>query len=204
MKELSNLLNPSFPRSQTFSTLIMKSSEGLKRHYLIMTAWEDGLFEYTITPKTTQEIAQQLGYHEDMTQMFCDALTEVGLLLKEEDKYCNSPLTRNYLIQSSSRYMRHTLENLKKTDKDLEILLPIGGGTFIDASAKKSSKVLVDIGSGLVSEKNYDDAIKKIDERVKNLEKTQEKLAQMIEQVQQEATNISTKAQQIMSEQNKK
>jgi len=97
-----------------------------------------------------------------------------------------------------------TLENLKKTDKDLEILLPIGGGTFIDASAKKSSKVLVDIGSGLVSEKNYDDAIKKIDERVKNLEKTQEKLAQMIEQVQQEATNISTKAQQIMSEQNKK
>jgi precorrin-6B methylase 2 len=117
MKELSNLLNPSFPRSQTFSTLIMKSSEGLKRHYLIMTAWEDGLFEYTITPKTTQEIAQQLGYHEAMTQMFCDALTEVGLLLKEEDKYCNSPLTRNYLIQSSSRYMRHTLENLKKTAK---------------------------------------------------------------------------------------
>jgi prefoldin alpha subunit len=97
-----------------------------------------------------------------------------------------------------------TLENLKKTDKDLEILLPIGGGTFIDASAKKSSKVLVDIGSGLVSERNYDDAIQKIDERVKNLEKTQGRLAQMIEQVQQEATNVSTKAQKIMSEQNKK
>ena len=97
-----------------------------------------------------------------------------------------------------------TLENLKKRDKDLEVLLPIGGGTFIDASAKKSSKVLVDIGSGLVSEKNYDDAIKKIDERVKNLEKTQEKLAHMIEQVQEAATNISTKAQKIISEQNKK
>jgi len=97
-----------------------------------------------------------------------------------------------------------TLENLKKTDKDLEILLPIGGGTFIDASAKKSSKVLVDIGSGLVSEKNYDDAIKKIDERVENLQKTQEKLAQMIEQLQQEATEVSTKAQKIISEQNKK
>jgi prefoldin alpha subunit len=97
-----------------------------------------------------------------------------------------------------------TLENLKKIDKDLEILLPIGGGTFIDASAKKPSRVLVDIGSGLVSEKNYDDAIKKIDERVKNLEKTQEKLAQMIEQVQQEATEVSAKAQKIMSDQNKK
>ncbi|MFZ7138471.1 MAG: methyltransferase [archaeon] len=117
MKELSNLLNPSFPRSQAFSTLIMKSSEGLKRYYLIMTAWEDKLFEYTVTAKTAQEIAQQLGYHEAMSQMFCDALTEVGLLLKEEDKYSNSPLTRNYLTKSSSRYMRHTLENLKKTAK---------------------------------------------------------------------------------------
>jgi precorrin-6B methylase 2 len=117
MKELSNLLNPSFPRSQAFSTLIMKSSEGLKRYYLIMTAWEDKLFEYTVTPKTAQEISQQLGYHEAMSQMFCDALTEVGLLLKEEDKYSNSPLTRNYLTKSSSRYMRHTLENLKKTAK---------------------------------------------------------------------------------------
>jgi prefoldin alpha subunit len=97
-----------------------------------------------------------------------------------------------------------TLENLKKTDKDVEMLLPIGGGTFIDASAKKTSKVLVDIGSGLVSERTYDDAIIKIDERVKNLEKTQEKLAQMIEQIQEEATEVSAKAQKIMSEQNKK
>jgi precorrin-6B methylase 2 len=115
MKELKNLLNPSFPRSQAFSTLIMKSSEGLKRHYLIMTAWDDGLFEYTVTPKTAKEIAQQLRYHKGMTQMFCDALTEAGLLKKEGDKYSNSPLTRNYLIQSSSRYMSHTLENMKKT-----------------------------------------------------------------------------------------
>ena len=97
-----------------------------------------------------------------------------------------------------------TLENLKKTDKEIDILLPLGGGTFINASAKKSSKVLVDIGSGLVSEKTYDDAIKKIDERVKDLERTQEKLAQMIEQVKGEATELSEKAQKIMSEQNKK
>lgn len=117
MKDISNLLNPSFPRSEAFSTLIMKSMEGMKRHYLIMTAWDEGLFECTVTPKTSQEIAQQIGYHEAMTQMLCDALTEVGLLQKEDDKYSNAPLTRNYLARSSSRYMRHTLENMKKTTK---------------------------------------------------------------------------------------
>jgi prefoldin alpha subunit len=97
-----------------------------------------------------------------------------------------------------------TLDQLKKTDKEVEMLMPIGGGTFIDASAKQSSKVLVDIGSGLVAEKTYDDAIGKIDERVKNLEKTQEKLATMIEQIQTEAADVSAKAQKIMSEQEKK
>jgi protein-L-isoaspartate O-methyltransferase len=117
MKQINNLLNPSFPRSQAFSTLIKKSQEGMKRYYLIMTAWDEGLFECTVTPKTSQEIAQQMGYHEAMTQMFCDALTEVGLLLKEEDKYSNSPLTRNYLTKSSSRYMSHSLENMKENAK---------------------------------------------------------------------------------------
>ena len=45
-----------------------------------------------------------------------------------------------------------TLEQLKKTDKEVDMLLPIGGGAFIDASAKKTPKVLVDIGSGLIAE----------------------------------------------------
>jgi len=96
-----------------------------------------------------------------------------------------------------------TLEQLKKTDKDVEMLMPIGGGAFIDASAKKTSKVLVDIGSGLVAEKTYDDAIKKIEQRIKNLEKTQERLAQMIEQYQAEATELSQKAQSMIGKQNK-
>ncbi|PVX24804.1 MAG: hypothetical protein CW691_06435 [Candidatus Bathyarchaeum sp.] len=117
MKDVNNLLNPPFPRSKAFSTLVTKSLEGLQRYYLIMTAWESGLFECTVTPKTHKELAQQLGYHPTMTQLFCDALTEVGLLTKKEDTYINSPLTRNYLSRSSSRCMTNTLENMKKNAK---------------------------------------------------------------------------------------
>jgi precorrin-6B methylase 2 len=114
MKDADNLINPSFPRSKAFSTLIMKSLEGFKRYQLIMTAWESGLFDFTVTPKTHQEIAKELGYQEIMTQLFCDALTELGLLIKKADVYVNSPLTSNYLKRSSSSCMTHTLQNMKR------------------------------------------------------------------------------------------
>jgi len=62
-----------------------------------------------------------------------------------------------------------TVEQLSKTDEDSEILLPIGGSTFINATAKNTSKLLFDIGGGVVTEKTSDDAIKKIDNRREHL-----------------------------------
>jgi len=117
MKNTDNLLNPSFPSSKEFSDLVRKSLEGLQKFNLIMTAWESGLFEFTITPKTYTEIAQQLGFHKKITQLFCEALTEIGLLTKKEEKYVNSPLTRNYLSCDSPQNMKYTLENLKNNSE---------------------------------------------------------------------------------------
>lgn len=113
IKDVNDLLNPPFPRSKAFSTLVMKSLEGLKRYYLIVTAWESGLFEYTVTSRTYQDIAKKLGYQEIMAQMFCEALTETGLLIKEGDAYVNAPIACTYLTRSSSHYMLNTLRNLK-------------------------------------------------------------------------------------------
>lgn len=95
------------------------------------------------------------------------------------------------------------LEQLEKTDKEVDMLVPIGGGTFLDSKVNNSSKVLVDIGMGYVAEKKNDDAIKKIDERIKELEKTQDRLNEMIEQVQSEAAAVSAKAQELMGEEKK-
>lgn len=92
------------------------------------------------------------------------------------------------------------LEQLEKTDKEVDMLVPIGGGTFLDSKVNNSSKVLVDIGMGYVAEKKNDDAIKKINERIKELEKTQDRLNEMIEQVQSEAAAVSAKAQELMGE----
>ena len=111
-------------------------------------------------------------------------------------------MQQSYLQAAIADYTKAklTLENLSKADEKTDILLPIGGSTFIDATAKNTSKVLFDIGAGIVAEKTYEDAMKKIDERVKSLEQTQEKVSTMMQQLQEEATEVSNKAQALVSE----
>jgi prefoldin alpha subunit len=93
-----------------------------------------------------------------------------------------------------------TIEQLRKADENSEILIPVGGGAFINGSITNVSKVLVDIGAGLVTEKTVDGAVKKIDERIKNLQENQEKLLSMAQKLQTEATELSQKTQKLMEE----
>ncbi len=93
-----------------------------------------------------------------------------------------------------------TLENLKKTEKDKDILLPIGGSTFINANLKNSSNVLFDIGAGIITEKKTEDAIKKIDKKIEELQSTQEKISAVIQNLQNNSTEVSAKAQKLLSE----
>jgi prefoldin alpha subunit len=96
-----------------------------------------------------------------------------------------------------------TLEQLSNAEAGTEMLLPIGGSTFINANAKDTSKVLFDIGGGIVTEKNSEDAIKNIDKRLEELQKTQEKLMEMIQNIQAEATETYAKAQKLLAEKEK-
>lgn len=108
----------------------------------------------------------------------------------------------SYLQAAMADYTKAklTLEKLSKTVDGTDILLPIGGSTLIAAKAKNPSKVLFDIGGGVIAEKSSEDAIKKIDKRMKNLQQTQEKISSMIQNIQAEATEVSNKAQKILSE----
>lgn len=93
-----------------------------------------------------------------------------------------------------------TVEQLNKADKNSEILIPVGGGAFIHGSVTDVSKVLIDIGAGLVTEKTVDDAIQKIDESIKKLQENQERLLSMAQKIQTEATELSQKTQKLMEE----
>ena len=89
----------------------------------------------------------------------------------------------------------------KKNEAD--VLLPIGGGAFIDAIAKNPAKVLFDVGNGIVIEKTSDEAAEKLGKRIKDLQQTEEKISSMAQQLQNGAADASEKVEKILSEQEK-
>ena len=96
-----------------------------------------------------------------------------------------------------------TLEKISKEKKEADILLPIGGGAFIDATAKNPAKVLFDVGNGIVIEKTSNEAAEKIGKRIKDLQQTEEKISSMAQQLQNGAADASVKVEKILSEQEK-
>lgn len=106
---------------------------------------------------------------------------------------------QNYLQAAIMDYQKAklTVEKLSETKSGKEILIPIGGGVYTYATSKKPSKVLADIGSGIVIEKNPKDASGIIDKRIDSLQSDQQSLSQMSEQIKNQMNEISKKAQEI-------
>ncbi len=93
-----------------------------------------------------------------------------------------------------------TLQNLKKTDKTPDILMPLGAGIYLNGTVTDATRILVDVGAGYVTEKQPDDAIQKIEERIKHVQENQEKMNQMAEQLQQEIHTLTQKTQKLYQE----
>jgi prefoldin alpha subunit len=132
-----------------------------------------------------------------------EELTKCLALFEQYKEQINSvEMQSSYLQAIVNEYnkVKITLEQIVKIDKGSEVLLPLGGSTFIEANVKNPSKVLFDIGAGIVVEKTSNDAIIKIDKRIEDLQKTQEKIITIMQNLQNEATEVSAKAQQLMSE----
>jgi len=135
-----------------------------------------------------------------------EELTKCLSLIEQYKEQINSmEMQSSYLQAIINEYnkVKLTLEQIIKIDKGSEVLLPLGGSTYIEANVNNPSKVLFDIGAGVVTEKTSIDAISKIDDRIQELQKTQEKLLSIIQNLQNEATEVSAKAQEYLSEQEK-
>ncbi len=132
-----------------------------------------------------------------------EELAKYMSLIEQYKEQMNSlEMQSSYLQAAIAEYnkARITIEQLSGADKETEILLPIGGSTFINATAKDPSKVIFDIGGGIATEKTSDDAIKNIDKRINDLQKTQEKLLEAMQNLQNGATEVSAKAQKLLAE----
>ena len=79
--------------------------------------------------------------------------------------------------------VKETLEGLKKEEGEVEILVPIGAGSFLRGKVIDPEKAIVSVGAGYAVEKGLDDAVAYLEMRIKEYEeaiaKTQEALRRL-------------------------
>jgi prefoldin alpha subunit len=107
-----------------------------------------------------------------------------------------------YLSTVLAEYQRAkmTVEQLHAADPNTEVLIPLGGGTFVNGSVKDTSNVLIGIGACLVVEKSMEDALAKLDDRIKKVQENQGKIVSIGEKIQSDAEELSQKTQKMMEE----
>ena len=132
-------------------------------------------------------------------------------MAKEEEITRNLTLIEYYKQQLESidmqlQYLQSTLAEhqrakltvgqLQSVDKNSEILIPIGAGTFVNGNLKNTSNVLIGVGVGVIIEKT----VGKLEERIKRLQENLEKMISLAQKIQSDAEELSRKTQQMMEE----
>ena len=85
----------------------------------------------------------------------------------------------NYLVDLQRS--KSTISNLKDEKKPDETLISLGSGIMMKAKPLDTKKVLINVGAGVIIEKNINDSIEEIDKRITEVE---EQLASRTEQLQ--------------------
>jgi len=80
-------------------------------------------------------------------------------------------------------YGNATLDGIEKEKENVEMLVPIGGSSYVKVKLADSNKVIVGMGSGVSIEKPLADAKATLKERLDELEKTMNSAQQQFSQV---------------------
>lgn len=89
-----------------------------------------------------------------------------------------------------------TLAQYRKATEGDELLVPIGGNSFVFAKVASNSKAIVGIGTGVSVEKSMDEAITTMDDRAKELMETMKKLTDRRMALEEQANQLSQAVQQ--------
>jgi len=86
------------------------------------------------------------------------------------------------------------IKAIRDVGENATILVPVGGDSFIRAKVENMSKVLVGVGAGVVLEKDVEDALNYLGERVAELEKIsvdlRRRLAETLERIRESEDRI--------------
>ena len=97
-------------------------------------------------------------------------------------------------------YANMTLEGLEEEKENSELLVPIGGNSYIKAKLENPDKIIVGMGAGVSVEKTLQEAKEIVKKRLENLEKTRMSLQQQFAQVAERINEDREKFENLVAE----
>lgn len=98
------------------------------------------------------------------------------------------------------RLANATLEGVQTEETDTQILVHIGGGSYIKAKIADTQKLIMSIGADVAAEKSVDAAKESLDIRLQEFEKVRESLEQQLGQTQNRISTLRQQLQKISQE----
>lgn len=96
---------------------------------VLITANNYRIFDYLDEPKTANKLAKEIKTDKRATEILLDALTGIGLLKKQKERYKNTSLAFRFLVHGKPLYqgdiIRHA-ENMWRSWSNLDIVLRTG------------------------------------------------------------------------------
>lgn len=81
------------------------------------------------------------------------------------------------------RVAEESLKGLSETEEGSPILIPMGGGTLVNAQLGDTSKVIINIGAEVSIDMPLEDAQKNVADRLEDVEKTNTSVEQQLQQL---------------------
>jgi len=121
-------------------------------------------------------------------------------ILEDTAEALQSRINMVNAVVTDLTYANMTLEGLGKHKRDSELLVPIGGSSYIKATLQDPDKVIVGMGAGVSVEKTLQEAKEIVKKRLDNLEKTRMSLQQRFTQVAQRINEDRAELEELVAE----
>ncbi|MGA2308453.1 MAG: prefoldin subunit alpha [Candidatus Bathyarchaeia archaeon] len=124
--------------------------------------------------------------------------------LEQTAEALQSRLSMLNAVTQDLTYANMTLESLEKEKENSELLVPIGGTSYIRAKLDNPDKIIVGIGAGVSVEKTRQEAKDAIKKRLEDLEKartsTQQQFAHVAEKINEDRERFEELAATVRGE----
>ena len=125
-------------------------------------------------------------------------------LLEQTAEALQSRLNMLNAVTTDLTYATMALESLEKERENSELLVPIGGTSYIRTKLDNSDKIIVGIGAGVSVEKTRQEAKDIIKKRLEDLEKartaTQQQLGKIVQEISVDRERFETLAANVRGE----